>query len=334
MKLSPVIFSLAFCPIFLIHFSFGERPLSNAMAAAGYFVRIEAGGQSVDPPKRQPIRIGGNVLASRLIHPVEAVYPQEARRKLVSGSVVLQATVNEKGQVWEVRVISGHALLRDAAVDAVRQWRYEPLRLGGEPVPMMGTVVVPFSLEREKRDYREFVGLKLRVDRAGVLWEGNKQLKGKSLIDSARASGQLVWLTPEPEVPPAILRETLERFRVAGIQAIIVEEEAGELLGIDAVEKAARKLGFKLHGYTIEPASGPGGVRVWDAQYPNEWDTYLEYELAVNQSGEVTSIRQLEGGENPEIAAALSKMKIKLRDSSLPNTIYVKLWLKKLSFKI
>jgi protein TonB len=120
---------------------------------------VPAGGSSVlkpEPPAilppppapavRTPIPVGGVVLEARLVRKVEPRYPILARMARVSGSVILQVTVNEDGEVTDVRVLRGHPLLNDACIDAVRQWKYSPTLLNGEPVPVSATVTVFFNL--------------------------------------------------------------------------------------------------------------------------------------------------------------------------------------------
>ena len=97
--------------------------------------------------RRQPIKVGGNVQESKLIRRVEPVYPELAKRARVQGGVVLVVTVDEEGSVAEIKVISGHPLLYEAAVTAVRQWKYSPTLLNGEPVPVIATVTVIFNLK-------------------------------------------------------------------------------------------------------------------------------------------------------------------------------------------
>jgi TonB family protein len=104
-------------------------------------------GTSVAPPQREPIKVGGNIQESKLIHRVEPVYPELAKRARVSGKIVLVITVNEEGFVSDVRVVSGHPLLNDAAITAVRQWHYSPTLLNGAPVPVIATVTVVFALD-------------------------------------------------------------------------------------------------------------------------------------------------------------------------------------------
>ncbi len=98
------------------------------------------------PVKREPIRVGGNVQESKLIKRVEPVYPELAKRARVSGVVILQVTVDEEGNVAEIRVMRGHPLLDDEAIRAVKQWKYSPTLLNGEPVPVIATVTVIFNL--------------------------------------------------------------------------------------------------------------------------------------------------------------------------------------------
>lgn len=98
------------------------------------------------PKKKEPIRVGGNVQSSKLIRRVEPEYPELAKRARVQGIVLLQVLVGEQGNVTEVKIIRGHPLLNQAAVDAVKQWKYSPTLLNDEPVPVIATVTVNFVL--------------------------------------------------------------------------------------------------------------------------------------------------------------------------------------------
>jgi len=99
------------------------------------------------PVKRDPIKVGGNVQESKLIRRVEPIYPELAKRARVQGRVVLVVTVDEEGNVSEINITSGHPLLNEAAVTAVKQWKYSPTLLNGEPVPVIATVTVIFNLK-------------------------------------------------------------------------------------------------------------------------------------------------------------------------------------------
>ncbi len=108
------------------------------------------GGESATPkpPQREPVRVAGNIQSSRLIMRVEPVFPDPTlRRKIGYATSLLEVTINEQGDVAYVRVMrSGHPLLVQAAVDAVRQWRYLPACMNGEVAPVIATVSVPFTL--------------------------------------------------------------------------------------------------------------------------------------------------------------------------------------------
>jgi len=96
--------------------------------------------------RRQPIKVGENIQESKLIRRVEPVYPELAKQARVQGRVVLVITVDEEGSVAEIEVRNGHPLLYEAAVTAVRQWKYSPTLLNGELVPVIAIVTVRFSL--------------------------------------------------------------------------------------------------------------------------------------------------------------------------------------------
>jgi len=100
------------------------------------------------PPKRRDaIKVGGNVMESRLIRKIEPTYPELAKRARVQGRVILVVNVDEEGNVSDIKVSSGHPLLNDAAINAVKQWKYSPTLLNGEPVPVIATVTVIFNLK-------------------------------------------------------------------------------------------------------------------------------------------------------------------------------------------
>jgi TonB family protein len=83
---------------------------------------------------------------TRLIHQVKPAYPAEAKQAGVTGVVRVGATIAPDGSVRDVRVIEGPAALAAAAVDAVRQWRYEPVRVDGQAVAVLTCVTMKFEL--------------------------------------------------------------------------------------------------------------------------------------------------------------------------------------------
>jgi protein TonB len=98
------------------------------------------------PPPPTPVRVGGHITPPRLTHRVEPEYPLLAQHAQIQGIVIIEATVDERGRVTDVNALRAHPALRHAAVDAVRQWRYQPLVLNGIATPFVLTVTVSFSL--------------------------------------------------------------------------------------------------------------------------------------------------------------------------------------------
>jgi periplasmic protein TonB len=105
------------------------------------------GGPAPPPrPTQTRIRVGGNVAAAKLVHQVQPIYPQIAKTAHVSGTVLLHAIIAKDGTIQELQYVSGPPLLMRAAMDAVREWRYSPTLLNGEPVEVDTTIQVVFTL--------------------------------------------------------------------------------------------------------------------------------------------------------------------------------------------
>jgi protein TonB len=98
-------------------------------------------------PNVHPVRVGGNIRVPAKVRDVRPVYPQTALSSRVQGLVIIEATIGADGRVRETRVLRSVPLLDDAALDAVRQWEYEPTLLNGAPVPVIMTVTVNFRLQ-------------------------------------------------------------------------------------------------------------------------------------------------------------------------------------------
>lgn len=99
-------------------------------------------------PKREtPARIRvGHLQQARLIHQVKPVYPPLARQARIQGTVRLEAIISKTGTIESLRYLYGPAMLVEAAMSAVRQWRYQPTILNGEPVEVVTTIDVRFEL--------------------------------------------------------------------------------------------------------------------------------------------------------------------------------------------
>jgi TonB family protein len=106
-------------------------------------------GSAAPPPKvavPQKVRVSSEVMEANVIKRVEPVYPTVARVAKIQGDVRLQATISKTGAIENLRAVSGHPILIQAAMDAVRQWQYKPFLLNGEPTEVESTVIVVFKL--------------------------------------------------------------------------------------------------------------------------------------------------------------------------------------------
>lgn len=108
------------------------------------------------PPKKeepkaatpQRIKVGGNVQSAKLVRQPRPVYPPLAKQARISGVVKLSAVIGKDGTIRELQTMSGHPLLVPAALDAVKQWVYQPTLLNGEPVEVQTQIDVNFTLSQ------------------------------------------------------------------------------------------------------------------------------------------------------------------------------------------
>ena len=104
-----------------------------------------------EPPSagpKVPIRVGGRVRPPKALYTPPPNYPVIAKQTKIQGVVLIDAVLDEKGQVVEANVVSGHPLLIQAALDTVREWRYEPTYLNNEPISVALIVEVTFVLRQ------------------------------------------------------------------------------------------------------------------------------------------------------------------------------------------
>lgn len=100
------------------------------------------------PPDEGPIRVGGQIKEPRKTKEVKPIYPEIARKARIEGVVILEITVSKQGTVKDVKVLRGLPMgLTEAAVEAVKQWEYEPSTLNGRPVEVLVTVTARFNLQ-------------------------------------------------------------------------------------------------------------------------------------------------------------------------------------------
>jgi TonB family protein len=94
----------------------------------------------------QRIRVSSGVARGLLVSKVNPMYPPDARDQRIQGVVLLQATIDKEGNVASLQLISGHPLLAPAAIEAVKQWKYRPYLLNGNPLEVNTQIQVNFTL--------------------------------------------------------------------------------------------------------------------------------------------------------------------------------------------
>jgi protein TonB len=97
--------------------------------------------------ENRPLKLSEPVVAAQLVSRIEPRYPPLARQLRLSGTVVLHAIIGRDGNINGLQVVSGSPYFVQAALDAVRQWRYRPTLLDGEPVEVETTITVIFNLQ-------------------------------------------------------------------------------------------------------------------------------------------------------------------------------------------
>jgi|SRR5271165_297630 len=102
--------------------------------------------QALSTAPAMRISVGGNVQAAKIVGKVQPVYPEEARHDHIEGTVSLHVVIGKDGTVQQAALVSGHPALAQSAIDAVKQWRYQPTLLNGSPVEVDTQVNVVYSL--------------------------------------------------------------------------------------------------------------------------------------------------------------------------------------------
>jgi len=107
-------------------------------------------GASVPDTQPKRIRVSAKLMSEKLKYRVEPIYPEAAREYNIEGTVKLSAVIGTDGSVRSLVLQSGHPLLVAAALNAVKQWRYEPMFLNGDPVEVVTAIEVVVSASQKK----------------------------------------------------------------------------------------------------------------------------------------------------------------------------------------
>ena len=134
-----------------------NKPGETAWSIPGFFVFVQGNFRYIGwhamgaVPNLLPrrIRVSGNVQKAKMVHMVMPRYPDEAKAQKIQGTEVLHTVIDFDGSILDLQWVSGPPELKDAATDAVKQWRYEPTLLNGEPVQVDTTISVVFTLGKK-----------------------------------------------------------------------------------------------------------------------------------------------------------------------------------------
>lgn len=153
-----------------------------------------------EPPKL--IRQANAALQASAINRVEAVYPPQAVQARVYGTVLVEVSIDENGSVASAKALSGHPLLREAAVDAARGWSFKPAVVQGKPVKVLGTLTFTFNLPEYVLRDRAIERLKQQIamnpnnaklhHRLGRAYEDNEQF-----ADAMKSYARAVSIDPQ-----------------------------------------------------------------------------------------------------------------------------------------
>jgi TonB family protein len=94
-----------------------------------------------------PVRVGGNIREPKKIKHIDPAYPEDARRSTIEGDVIIELVIEKDGTIADAKVLSGQHVFQEAALNAVKQWRYTPTTLDGVPVQVIMNVTVRFRLK-------------------------------------------------------------------------------------------------------------------------------------------------------------------------------------------
>ena len=140
-----------------VNFVLSDKPAPDGVAgdvpggAMGGVIGSVATGQPSDSEKlatAQRVRVSSGVSQGLLLKKVSPQYPDDARAARIQGVVLLKANIDKEGNIANLELISGHPLLAPAAIEAVKQWKYRPYLLAGQPVEVETQIQVNFTLQR------------------------------------------------------------------------------------------------------------------------------------------------------------------------------------------
>ena len=125
----------------------GFRYLGNFEVSGAWPIGAQTSNPKGNGKAAMRIRLGGNVMAARIIYEPKPEYPAEARQARIQGTVLIHAVIGKGGSLEGLQLLQGQCWLAQAAIKAVRQWRYTPYLLNGQPVEVDTTIQAIFNMQ-------------------------------------------------------------------------------------------------------------------------------------------------------------------------------------------
>ncbi len=201
----------------------------HLMAALLLLIGFASSASAQVTPQR--VRVGDTVMAGQVVTKVPPVYPPLARQARIQGLVVLKVLISKTGDVENVQLITGHPMLAPSAIEAVKQWKYKPYLLNGEPVEVETNVTVNFTLP-DKPPAEGVVG-----DMPGGVPEGEKgglatqpAVPGRVRVSSGVAQGLLV-----AKVPPQYPQEAKDQHIQGVVVMQVIVDKQGNVANIQLI---------------------------------------------------------------------------------------------------
>lgn len=123
--------------------------IGAATCASALALRMDVSAEKNEKAANRVVKVAPGVIAGQVIEHKTPVYPAEAKEKHIEGAVVLKAIISKEGAVENLQILSGPKELCISALDAVREWRYRPYVLNGDPTEVETTITVTYSLEKK-----------------------------------------------------------------------------------------------------------------------------------------------------------------------------------------
>ena len=203
--------------------------------------------------QQAPVRVGGDVAQPRKIKSVAPVYPAIAKSAGVSGAVILEVTIGPDGHVTDTRILRSVPLLDQAAIDAVRQWVYQPMLLNGVPTSVIMTTTVTFTLDSSSSFAQSLDMAKMYYTQGRIDDAERMLMQARTALAQERTGGSLAAAPAPPADTPLRVGGDIKEPRkvrdvkpvyppdalAAGVQGVVILET---VIGPDGTVRDARVL--------------------------------------------------------------------------------------------